>query len=394
MIAASKQDTRLRIVHTVTVPLSLVPYTQQLKYMQRRGIEMHAISSPGEEWETLKKHVTAHKIPMRRAISPLHDLVALGRLCRTLLQIKPHVVHAHTPKAGLLGMLAAVLTRVPVRIYLLRGLRFQTTRGARRLLLKTCEWLACRSAHRVLCVSRSLRELAIKEKIVRSAKIVVLANGSSNGVDSESRFNPRTIDAASRDEMRRRYQIPDDGIVLGFVGRLVREKGIVELIQAWQTLREEYPKLYLLLVGWFESQDALPHPVTKVIREDPRIRFVGRQWETPPLYQLMDIFCLPTYREGLAMALLEACAMELAVVATRVPGCVDAVEDGVTATLTPPQDVQAMIAAIRRYVDDPQWRIMHGKAARTRVMRDFAPTKVWQGVFEEYVRQARRHPLS
>ncbi len=393
MIVDSRRTPPLRVVHTVTVPLSLVPYAQQLKYMHGQGMEVHAVSSPGEAWDSVGHHVKAHHVSMQRAISPVCDLVSLGRLCRTLRHIGPHVVHAHTPKAGLLGMLAAVLTRVPVRIYLLRGLRFQTARGWKRLLLKTCERLACRSAHRVLCVSASLRELAIKERIVPRSKIVVLANGSSNGVDSDHRFNPRLVNAVSRGEIRSRYAIPEDAMVLGFVGRLVREKGIVELIRAWEVLREEYPDLYLLLVGWYEEQDPLPRSVRELIHNDPRIRFTGRQWETPPLYRAMDIFCLPSYREGLAMVLLEACAMQLPVVATSIPGCVDAVEDGVTATLTPPRDVPAMIAAIRRYVDDPRMRLAHGQAARQRMARDYAPARVWDGVLEQYIREAKRRRL-
>lgn len=393
MITGSQQDTRLRIVHTVTVPLSLIPYANQLKYMHRRGIEVHAISSPGEAWESVGHHVRAHHVPMRRAISPARDLVALGRLCRKLRHIDPHVVQAHTPKAGLLGMLAAVLTRVPVRIYLLRGFRFQTARGWRRLLLKVCERLACRSAHRVLCVSASLREVAIRERIAPASKVVVLANGSSNGVDANNRFNPRIHGKGAREDVRARYTIPADGIVLGFVGRLVKEKGLVELIQAWKVLREEYPHLYLLLVGWFEKEDPLPGFVRKTIRDDPRIRFAGRQWEPAPLYRAMDIFCLPSHREGLAMALLEACAMELPVVATNIPGCVDAVENGVTATLTPPHDVPGMIAAVRRYVDNCQLRLAHGKAARQRMIRDYAPRKVWDGVLGEYMDEAKRRKL-
>src|SRR5690606_1224468 len=162
--------------------------------------------------------------------------------------------------------------------------------------------------------------------------------GSGNGVDARGRFDPGRLDPGTRERVRERLGIPTGATVVGYVGRIVRDKGVVELVQAWSELRETHPDLHLLIVGPFEPQDPVPEAVARRLREDPRIHPVGLDWNTPPLYTAMDVVALPSYREGFPNVPLEAAAMELAVVATRIPGCVDAVVDGCTGTLVPPRD--------------------------------------------------------
>ncbi len=240
-------------------------------------------------------------------------------------------------------------------------------------------------AHEVICVSSSVRDQAVEYGLCPSGKIRVLCGGSGNGVDSTKRFNPENVPVSSRVAIRAKYAIPIDAIVLGFVGRIVWSKGIVELADAWRSLREEFPDVHLLMVGGAESEDPIPKQVAEQLHKDLRVHLVGEEWNTPPLYAAMDLVALPTYREGFPNVLLEAAAMRLAVVATSVPGCIDAVSDGVTGTLVPPYDSQKLAGAITEYLKDVELRHRHGSAARARVVVEFRQEAIWQALFQVYM---------
>lgn len=374
----------MRLVHITTIPESLGFLKGQLGFMKQHGIEIVAISSPGAYLDELgaAQQIETIAIPITRAISPLEDLKTLRALVRTLRELSPTIVHTHTPKAGLLGTLAAALARVPVRVYHLRGLPGLTATGAKAALLRTTERIACAAAHRVIAVSHSLRDVAIDQHLCRPDKITVLAGGSGNGVDSE-RFDPAKH-ADKRSATRAKFGIPDGARVIGFLGRLVRDKGIVELLAAWKELSAEMPDLHLLVGGMAEERDALPPEVLDALRSDPRIHWKGHDWESPPLYAAMDVVALPTYREGFPNVPLETAAMGLPIVATRVTGCVDAVQDGVTGTLVPVRDAGALAAALRRYLNDPPLRAAHGRAGRERVLLAFRQPVIWRAILDEY----------
>jgi glycosyltransferase involved in cell wall biosynthesis len=386
----------IRLVHITTVPYALFYFSGQVGYMKARGFEVYAVSSPGKLLSVFSEieGVPVQAIEMLRRVTPCRDLVALFRIWQWLRGLRPEIVHAHTPKGGLLGMLGAWLVRVPVRIYHLHGLRFVTATGWRRRLLIWSEKLSCRLANQVLCVSASVRTLALEAGLCPAEKIKVLLQGSCNGVDSMDRFNPSKVAASARWVTRAKYRIPNDAVVLGFVGRIVWSKGIVQLAQAWSDLRDEFPDLHLLMVGPIEPEDPLSSKVWEQLRKDQRIHLIGEEWDTPPLYAAMDLFVLPTYREGLPIVLLEAAAMHLPVVATRVSGCVDVVADGITGTLVPPYDSRKLAEAIRSYVKDPQLRRQHGFAAREHVAREFTQEQIWVAMYQEYARCLSKNELA
>jgi glycosyltransferase involved in cell wall biosynthesis len=380
-------DRPVQLVHVTTVPITLDFLIGQVGYMKRRGFDVHAVSSSGEALDRFgaAEQVPVHAVEMARRITPLRDLVALVQMIRLFQRIRPDIVHAHTPKGGLLGTIAGWCAGVPVRIYHIRGLPLTAAVGPRRILLWWTEKTACLLATRVLCVSHSIRQVAVHESICPQAKLAVLQNGSGNGVDAEGKFNSIRWQH-TRQATRERLNIPTGSIVVGFVGRLVRQKGIGELFDAWRILRVEFPTLHLLLVGSFEEEDRVPAVVREGLQLDSRVRLTGAQRETPPLYAAMDIVVLPTYREGLPNVPLEAAAMELPVVATQVPGCVDAVQNGVTGTLVPPRDAVALAQAIRRYVLQPELRVDHGYRGRLRVSTTFRQDVVWKALHSEYER--------
>lgn len=385
----------LKLVHITTVPQSLGFLNGQVGYMKAQGFEVFGISSPGESLLRFaeRERVSVHPIEMPRRITPMRDLVALSRIWTVLRRIRPHIVHAHTPKGGVLGMVSAWLAGVPVRIYHMRGLPFTTASGWKRALLIWSERISCRLAHQVFCVSSSVRQVAVETQLCRPEKIAVLARGSGNGVDAAQRFNDSNVSPSLKDETRRRCNIPSDASVLGFIGRIVRSKGIIELAGAWKTLRDDFPNLHLLLVGPHEPQDSIPAEIDRILHDDPRVHFLGEEWNTPPLYAVMDVLALPTYREGFPNVLLEAAGMKVPVVATQVPGCTDAVQNGVTGALVPPHDPERLAAAIGRYLQDPELRRCHGAAARDWVLREFRPEGIWQAIHQEYVRCLLRKGL-
>lgn len=389
----------LTLVHITTVPQTFAFLRGQVGYMSSHGFHIEAISSSGEYAAVFaaEEGIRVHAVEMKREVTPCRDLLVLWRIFRVLRGLRPVIVHAHTPKGGLLGMISAWLAGVPIRFYHIRGLPFATATGGQKFLLRWTERVACALAHRVLAVSHSMRRIAIQEGLCPSHKIAVPLAGSGNGVDAEVRFNPDRLEPTARLETRRAWNIPEEATVVGFAGRLVRDKGIVELAEAWRQLREEYPDLHLLLVGPFEPRDPVPPETVALLQSDPRIHLTGQDRNTPPLYSAMDIVALPSYREGFPNVPLEASAMNLPVVASRIPGCTDAIIDGKTGTLVMTGDVEVLTQALRNYIDDVTLRRRHGEAGRERVLREFRPELVWRAVYEEYVRHLRTrglHPLS
>ena len=384
-----------RVLHVTTVPMTLRFLAGHVAHAKGKGFEVHALSSPGEPLHEFARdmQIEVHPTLMSRRITPLVDLAALWRIVRVMRHVRPTIVDAHTPKGGLLAMMAATLCRVPVRIYHQHGLPLMTATGPKRRILRWAEGTACRLAHQVICISKSLREVLIAEGLCPPEKIKVLEHGSIDGVEADRTFNPARVSTESAQLVRARYQIPQGALVIGFVGRIVRDKGLIELTQSWRALREECPSLHLLVAGPFESQDPIPADVDATLRSDPRIHLAGMVHDMASIYRALDLLVLPTYREGFGTSLLEAAAMELPVIATRIPGCVDAVCDGETGLLVPVRDAEALTAAIRIYLGDPKLRRQHGANGRHRALRDFDPEMVREALFQEYLRLLRERDV-
>jgi glycosyltransferase involved in cell wall biosynthesis len=387
-----------RLVQMTTVPMSLSFLEGQIEYVKGKGFDVHVISSPDIALEEFgsEMQVETHELPMERRITPLRDLISLFRLSKILRQLRPHIVHGHTPKGGLLSMLGAWWCGVPVRIYHIHGLPMVTAKGIKRQLLKWAEKISCLHASHVYCVSDSVREVAVAEGLCPAEKVKVLLNGSINGIDAESRFNPERFGSNTRDVVREKYGIPDDALVVGFVGRIVRDKGIIELAQAWKSLRQEFPTLHLLLVGGFEPQDPIPIEIEKQLQEDERIHMAG--WlgaaEIPKYCLAMDVLALPSYREGFNTVLLESAAMRLPVVASRVPGCIEGVIEEVTGALVPSHNGAALAEALKKYLRDSGLRQQHGMAGRIRVLKDFRPEDMSKAIYHEYIRLLKEKGFS
>jgi glycosyltransferase involved in cell wall biosynthesis len=384
------------VVHVVTSDLALILMRGQLQYLQRRGFDVTVISSPGKWLDEAAQveNIRTVRVRMERAFAPLRDLVSLWRLWRNMRAICPTVTNVSTPKAGLLGGFAAWLSRVPCRFYTLRGLRFETAKGVRRQLLVYADRLACCFAHRVICVSQSLREKAIASGLTSREKTVVFGSGSSNGVDA-SRFEltPEMLSRAA--QLRLQLDIPPMAPVVGFVGRLTRDKGVPELVEAFRRLAYRFPDLRLLLIGRFEDEDPLSIATRKFVQTHPRVICAGPVEDPAPYYALMDVLVLPTHREGFPNVVLEAQAAGKPVVAARATGVLDAIVDGETGLLFPVGEEVAIAEAVARLFSDVALAKKLACAGQKRVKHEFQQEHIWEMLCEEYFRslKSKRLPL-
>lgn len=369
-----------KLLYAVTSPVSVVAFMRgQIKYLQQKNLEVHLLTANEPELQVIAKRETVvlHPVMMQREISLKTDFLSLWKIFQLFWKVRPDVSNVSTPKAGLLGGIAAMLTRVPARIYTLRGLRLETATGAKRVLLTITEWIACASAHKIVCVSPSLRSRLIDLGLATPQKAVILGGGSSNGVIAE-RFTqtPERLEAAA--SMRVELGIPLDAPVIGFVGRFTRDKGFPELIDAFTQILKSNPKIYMLLVGDHENGD----PISPLYRERletlPNVVQVGFVADPAPMYQVLDVLALPTHREGFPNVPLEAAAAAKPVVTTDATGARDSVLHNKTGFIVPVGDSVALRAALQQLLENPTLATQMGQAGRVWVEREFKPELIWQ----------------
>ncbi len=298
-------------------------------------------------------------VPMEREIAVLSDLRSLVRIWKVLRELRPAIVNMSTPKMALVGGLAAWMAGTPHRIYTLRGLRYETARGLKRAVLVVCERIAAACAHQVICISRSVKEAVIRDRVVPARKATLLGERVSEGI------SPRASGEA------RRLELPAGAPVIGFVGRLTRDKGIGELVEAFRMVRARGIDLQLLLLGEFEKGDPVDRATVDFIENDPNVHWMGYVPNPSAYYPRMDVFVFPTYREGLGRVLLEAGAAGKPVVSTRTTGVVDVVIDGVTGLLVPTRDAAALAGAVEKLLADCELAARMGRQARRAVEEHF-----------------------
>lgn len=380
----SKELNCTRIVNVVTSSLSVRFFQGQPKYLRRKGYEVVVVSSAGEELRRAEGDgVQTVAVPMAREISPWSDLVSLWRLVGVIWRLRPTITNVATPKAGLLGGLAAWMCRVPCRYYMLLGLRCETTTGLKRKVLLLAERVACACAHRVICASESLRQKAIELGIVDGSQTGVIAACPCGGIDAK-RFVSTAEVLRRAGQIREELGIPANAPVVGFVGRLTKDKGISELVEAYFALRAEIPELRLLLVGEMEEGDPLPARTRRCIESEGGIIRTGFVQDAADYYHAMDVLALPTYREGFPTVVLEAHAAGKPVVAATATGVVDAVMDGVTGILIPVGDARALASGLASVIGDARLAARLGSAGLERVLREFRQEMGWDALAEEY----------
>jgi len=379
-----KVRSAVKVMQLISEARSWHFFDGQPEFFRAKGIDLHAASSPGPLQDEFGRanDVPVYAVPIERGLSPFSDLVSVWRLFRVLQRIRPDILHAHFSKPGIIGMVAGALARTPIRIYHNHGMALTSARGWRWFVLWIVERLSCLLAHRVIYVSDSVLADAERLGVCRSGKGCVIR--SANGLDSTTRFSPRRCDPGCRRKWRNALNIPEGAFVAGFIGRIFKVKGIEDLIRAWQLLSSREPRLHLLLAGEFDTRVPISAWAMRAISSEPRIHLAGFVEEVATVYPAMDALVLPSYHEGLPYSLLEAAAMELPVIGTRISGIVDAVLDRVSGTLVETGSPDQIAEAILKYMKDPDLAAAHGKAGRAFVVKEFQRSTVWESILHTY----------
>lgn len=372
---------------TTTIPLTWIFFKGQPR-LWKNDFDVCAISSDGKEFDPFVKDegIRKHIIPMKREISILHDIWSLILFILFFLKERPMIVHGNTPKAAMLSMVAAWMTRRPIRIYMCHGLRYQGAQGKLRNLLMAMEKLSCKCATNVICVSDSVKEQFIADGICPQKKVKVVGYGTAGGIDTEH-YKRGQLD--TNRNVRNELGISEDAFVFCFVGRVVADKGINELVEATEQLLEKHNNVYLLLIG---PEEKKLNPISSKSRETiyakAHIHALGWQDDMRPYVAASDAFVLPSYREGVGMVILEANALDVPAIATDIIGCRDVIVPNVNGVLVKPRDTDSLYSAMKEWVEHTEVVKEMSKKCRQIVLERYSHESVRDAYYKEYRRLA------
>lgn len=375
-----------KVLHIITISFVINHFFgNQFNYLREKtGNKYFLGCSPSKELFELSSKLgyTPFPVEVTRKISPLTDFCSIYKIYRYIKDNDIDIVVGHTPKGGMLAMLAAYFTGVRHRIYFRHGIIYETSTGFQRWLLKSIDRFTGFLATKVVCVSNSVRSISERDKLNAQEKNTVLGLGTCNGINTSTKFNPHIFDPRILSSLRVSLGIEDGDFVVGYVGRLVRDKGINELVQAWMQLSKNYNNIKLLLVGPIEERDSIAPDIQEEIRSNPTIINTGFVPDASPYFKLMNVFVLPTYREGFPTVALEASAMELPVIITRATGCSEAIINDVTGVFVA-NDAVDICRTLEFYIHNPEIGVTQGSAGRRFVVENFEETKVWDIIEKE-----------
>lgn len=373
------------ILHVVNIYF-VIPYFigGQFKYFKGRGYNMHVVCSHSQYLNKYAKEneFDYKELPVLRAINLIQDLKTIIGICRYIKEKEIGIIVGHTPKGGLLSMIAGWLMRVPTRIYFRHGLVYQTSHGLKRTILMSVDRLASLMSTKIVCVSPSVLQQSINDKLAPAKKQIILNKGTCCGIDTEGQFNPARIEPNKLQMMKQDWGIKDSDWVIGYTGRLVKDKGIIELVHAFREVKKEDPRYKLLLVGMFEERDALPHDIQETIKNDPQIIWTDFQnADMEYFYAMMNVYVLASYREGFPTGVLEAQSMTVPVITTKATGCIDAINENETGLFVG-HNYEELAGAINR-IRNGKTNI-EGNKARKWVRDNFENHKVWKEIEKLY----------
>lgn len=376
-----------KIIRVTTVPISLGKLLQgQLKFMSQHYDIIGVSGKGGDQLDLVSQHEGVRVIPveMTRKITPFQDLKAVYALYKVFKREKPHIVHSHTPKAGTLSMIAAKLAGIPHRLHTIAGLPLLEATGAKRILLDTVEKMTYACATKIYPNSSGLHDIIIQNKYTSPVKLKVIANGSSNGIDT-SFFDPGLYSEEENVKLSKSLGIHATDKVIVYVGRLVRDKGIHELIDAFKKLSEVSSDIKLLLVGTYEKDlDPLSPEAEKEINTNPNIILVGWQDDVRPYFAISDILAFPSYREGFPNVVMQAASMGLASIVTDINGCNEIITEGVNGKIIPVKDAEALFGSLKAVVEDDVLRNAMATNARESITSRYERQFVWKELLKEY----------
>jgi glycosyltransferase involved in cell wall biosynthesis len=376
---------KYKLIRTATVSLSLEYLLKGQLSCLNTAYEVVAVSGTDEHLLNVKERegVRVVGIAMERPISPLKDLVSLWKLFNLFKKEKPLIVHSITPKAGLLTMIAGKMAGVPIRMHTFTGLIFPSRTGIMQIVLIYMDKLLCYCATNIYPEGKGVRADLIQYKITKKP-LKVLANGNVNGIDKDY-FYPALYNSEDKIELRKELGILENDFVFIFVGRLVKDKGINELITAFLKLQSNTKKVKLLLVGAFENDlDPLNADTLKAIQECNNIVTVGFQPDVRPYFAISDALVFPSYREGFPNVVLQAGAMGLPCIVTNINGCNEIIIEVHNGTIIPVKDEEAIFDAMMKLSSDKDYYSVLERNAREMITSRYEQQVVWEALLAEY----------
>ena len=380
-----------KLIRITTVPISFkVLLKGQLRFMASNGFDVKGVSSDGEELKEVRENegIVMEAINMSRKITPFQDLKSLWEMWNFLRKEKPQIVHTHTPKAGIIGMLAARLAGVPHRLHTVAGLPLMEATGIKRKILNFVEKLTYSSATRVYPNSKGLYDFILQNHFTQSNKLKIIANGSSNGINTTF-FSPAQVSEIEKVALREKLNIQPDDFVFVFVGRIVSDKGINELIKAFSELQaagnNELTGIKLLLVGGLESDlDPLNPETLAEINQNRDIISVGFQQDVRPFFAISDALAFPSYREGFPNVVMQAGAMGLPSIVSDINGCNEIIVEGENGLIIPSKNVEKLKEKMLTLARDKNLYIKLKENSRRMIENRYEQFVVWKALLEEY----------
>ncbi len=380
-----------KLIRITTVPISFkVLLKGQLRFMASNGFDVKGVSSEGEELREVHENegIVMEAINMSRKITPFQDLKSLWEMWNFLRKEKPQIVHTHTPKAGIIGMLAARLAGVPHRLHTVAGLPLMEATGIKRKILNFVEKLTYSSATRVYPNSKGLYDFILQNNFTQSNKLKIIANGSSNGINTTF-FSPAQVSEIEKVALREKLNIHSDDFVFVFVGRIVSDKGINELIKAFSELQaagnNELTGIKLLLVGGLESDlDPLNPETLAEINQNKDIISAGFQQDVRPFFAISDALVFPSYREGFPNVVMQAGAMGLPSIVSDINGCNEIIVEGENGLIIPSKNVEKLKEKMLTLARDKNLYIKLKENSRRMIESRYEQSVVWNALLEEY----------
>jgi glycosyltransferase involved in cell wall biosynthesis len=375
-----------KILHIITISFVINHFfgKQFLYLKEKSGNEYHLGCTPSKKFIEFSNELAyiPFEVEITRSISPLKDFKAIIKIYQYIKKNKIDKVVGHTPKGGMVAMIAAFFANVSERIYFRHGIIYETSTGFKRFLLKNIDRLTGFFATKVVCVSSSVKDISERDKLNDSNKNMILGLGTCNGIDTEDRFNPNKKNVEIIKELKNKYDITPEDKVVGYVGRLVKDKGIDDLIKAWEIVKTKFPKAKLLLVGPIEKRDSISEYSKSQILLDSSIIFTDFVIDASSYFSLMNVFVLPTYREGFPTVSLEASSMNLPVLITKATGCTESILENKTGLFisNEPKDIADKILF---YFENDKIAQHHGQQGRLFVQENFEQTKIWDLIAEK-----------
>lgn len=372
-----------KLIRITTVSGSLDGLLQnQLKFMSDH-FEVIGMSSKGIRLDKVRKEQNVRVIPlqMSRSISPLKDVVALIKLYTILRKEKPFILHSHTPKAGLLGMMASYFAKVPHRLHTVAGLPLLETKGIKRIILNFAEKATYAFATRVYPNSFGLEKIILDHNFTNKNKLKVIGNGSSNGIDL-AHFDPSLFSEEENGALRQQLNIGESDFVFINIGRMVKDKGINELVEAFCKIQDTHKSVKLLLLGEFEKDlDPLLPETMDHIKNNPNIIYLGWQWDVRPYFAISNMLAFPSYREGFPNVVMQAGAMGLPSIVSDINGCNEIIVNGENGCIVPPKSMDDLYVAMIEAINNGTSKF---KNARNSIAVRFDRSVIWNAILAEY----------